>query len=269
MAVVFRSVEPVAELIDEVFTRFGIPTAGEMNRPLHRSPALRALVALLQLDLDDWPFKRLLGVLKSNFFQPVMPEWTDARLGDIERTIRRLQIPRGRKRLIEQIDASKDQATLAVIQHLAAALDAMPAKATLPDWAKAWERLAGETGLLGRKNQWPVATSSNPQSPIPNPSSAWDRLMTTLSDAGRLAAWTRQHPPELDRRAALAALLDILDGESLGSADDEVGRVRILRGRKRPVAPDAYLFLAGLSEKAFSSARTGKTASTARPTICG
>ena len=83
------------------WTRFSAglasPWSFESGQTLDRSPALRALMALLQLDLDDWPFDRLLAVLGSNYFQPDWPEWREAcRLADVERTIRGLQIPRGR-----------------------------------------------------------------------------------------------------------------------------------------------------------------------------
>jgi len=54
----------------------------------------QALAALLQLDLDDWPFGRLLATLGGTTFSP-WPEWQDGRAAaDVERTIRSLQIPR-------------------------------------------------------------------------------------------------------------------------------------------------------------------------------
>ncbi len=103
IAVVFRSPQDSAELIDEVFSRLGIPFKQESGSTLDHSPALRSLVALLQLDLDDWPFDRLLAVLGSNYFQP---GWR----GDsaaVEQTIRQLQVPRGRKSLIEQLGSKE------------------------------------------------------------------------------------------------------------------------------------------------------------------
>ena len=83
IAVVFRSLEPIAELVHEVFGQLGIPVAVESGQALNRSPVLRALVTLLQLDLDDWPFDRLLAVLGSNYFQPDWPEraWPAASSG--------------------------------------------------------------------------------------------------------------------------------------------------------------------------------------------
>ena len=127
---------------------------------------MRALAALTQLDLDDWPFEQLLTVLGSNYFQPGWPEWREGRAAvHVERTIRRLQIPRGREPLLRQLAARSSgspgqstagdaarQITLAIAQGLADALDALPQRGTLSEWAQAWQRLAAETGLPMRSN---------------------------------------------------------------------------------------------------------------------
>ena len=91
IAIVFRSVENTAELVHEVFGRLGIPVVIESGHRLDRSPALRALASLLQLDLDDWPFDRLLAILGSNYFQPQGVPWPVARTATVERAIRRLR----------------------------------------------------------------------------------------------------------------------------------------------------------------------------------
>jgi len=171
-----------------------------------------------------------------------------------------------------------------VLGRLAATLDRLPERATPAGWATAWEQLAAETGLLAAMDRPGVLHGDCPSfraagdcpnfraagdcpnfraakmglSPSPTPQSpqiadrvAWARLVDALTAADRLAAWMDRHPPELDRREALAALLDILAGERVGSSGDESGRVRVLsaasvRGLRIP-----YVFLAGLSEKAF------------------
>jgi hypothetical protein len=57
----------------------------------------------LELDADDWPMHKLLGVLGNNYFQPDAVEWNDRLAARAERDIRRLQFPRGRKRLLEGV----------------------------------------------------------------------------------------------------------------------------------------------------------------------
>ena len=172
-----------------------------------------------------------------------------------------------------------------ILERLARALDALPQRATLPDWANAWRRLAHETGLLramndndndnerrraeggGRKTEEPgsgrlavgsqsaisnqQSTINPPPSLLPSDHRARGRLMEAAAETERLADWLRQSPPELDRRAAIDTLRDILDGDRVGHAGDESGQVRVLQAESIRSLRIPYLFLAGLSEKAF------------------
>jgi ATP-dependent helicase/DNAse subunit B len=264
----------IKRLVDEVFDWLGIPVVAEAGKTLDRSPALRFLVALLQLDLDDWPFDRLLAVLGSNYFQPDWPEWCGAGPAAVEQTIRGLQVPRGRELLIEQL--SDDGHAFGTANRLAAAFDALPQRATLPEWGKAWRRLAAQTGLrraiydddvsdrlageLVRReddvNPSPARRTSSPAKRHQSDASlfdrrAWDRLMKTLAEDDTLAAWLSQRPPELDRRAAFEALVDIVGSDRVGYSGDESGCVRVLSAESVRSLRVPYLFLAGLSEKAF------------------
>ena len=267
VAVVFRSLGDVTALVDEVFGRLGIPFAIESGLPLQRSPALAALVRLLQTDLEDWPYRQLLAVLRSNYFRPHWPEWREGRAAvDAERSIRHLQIPRGRARLLEQLQAeqsddsrngeagdggdangqSRSARVLALLARFAATLDALPQKASPAEWAVAWQRLAEETGLAAAIEE-DVEDNTIGQTDR----MAWLRLKKVLDDGSTLSRWLEQEPPQWNRREALAALVDILASESLGSAGDESGRVRVLSATSVRALKIPYLFVAGLSEKAF------------------
>ena len=78
--------------------------------------------------------------------------------------------------------------------------------------------------------------------------------MEVLAAGDTLAAWLQRRPPELDRRAAVEALLDILRSERVGHAGDESGYVRVLSASSVRSLRIPYLFLAGLSEKVFPPA---------------
>ncbi len=58
----------------------------------------------------------------------------------------------------------------------------------------------------------------------------------------------------MDRKQAREALVDILGSQTLGSANDEPGRVRVLSAASARHLRIPYLFLAGLSEKSFPAA---------------
>jgi len=263
IAVVFRSLHEAGPLVGEVFDELGIPYALESGQSLDRSPALAALIALLQLDVDDWPMGRLLGVLGSNYFRPPWPEWEEdnTRIA-AERAIRRLQIPRGRRRLLERLadrtrgDETGESAVSAVsaaLRRLAETLDELPKQTTLGDWADAWERLARRTGL------WAAIRPEEELPALASPSrlpdrTAWDRLIAALKEGDTVCRWLARQPPELNRREALATLRDIITAQCVGHGGEESGRVRVLSAPSVRALRIPYLFLAGLSEKAFPPA---------------
>ena len=246
IAVVFRSPQDSGSLAAEVFSRLGLPIAWEQGERLDRVPILRSLVRLLKLDMDDWPFNSLLAVIGGNYFQPVWPEWQTGRTSiDLERAIRQQQIPQGRKALLKELSSLPLPSPLSL---LAAAFDELPAKATLPGWAKAWEKLARQTGML-RDLDW--KGESGKPGIQKSDALAWKCLLSLLSAGDRLAGWLKQHPPELTREEAFRALVDILGSERLPAGAEESGRVRVLSASSVRSLHIPYLFLAGLSEKAF------------------
>jgi RecB family exonuclease len=333
IAVVFRRPQEVGDLVGEVFRKLGIPFALQSGRPLGRAPLLATLVALLRLDADDWPMPDLLAILGSNYLSAGLT-------AGVERTIRGLQIPRGRKQLIGRLakgplppprrvrdketgkPGDKEirgegegglpgppggptdnwqlttdnclRAARAVVGHLADALDGLPERATLPEWGRAWQRLAERLGLLR------AAAGSLPagHEHAVADEDAWRQLQAAVAEIHRVSRWLGQEKgtvpfsacperqadenrdspqvqcsphtpcaeirhtacadynsiselPRLDRRQAMAELVDILNSEPIAGGGEEWGRVRVLsaagaRGLRIP-----YLFMAGLSEKSF------------------
>ena len=255
IAVVFRSAQDADSPIAEVLTELGVPFALETGQTLDRSPALAALVTLLRLDTEDWAPGDLLAVLRSNYFRPDWPEWHHGETAaPAERIIRRLRIARGRKHLFDSLEAAGSTGqpkglsdTTVVLQRLAAALDELPQKASSGQWAKAWQRLARETGLLA------VAEEELPERLQVGLSDrqAWARLIDAMDSGDTLADWLESQPPMLDRREALSALQDVLTAERVGFGGDESGRVRVLSAASVRALRVPYLFLAGLSERVF------------------
>ena len=255
-----------------------------VGQALDRSPALRAWprwcnwISTIGRSAGCWP------CWAATTFSPTGPSGTSGRAAaDVERTIRKLQIPRGRRRLIEQL-AGKGKGGLAVRSRvarppsgsachpgrgprLAQVLDALPERATLPDWGNAWQRLAQETGLqramdTGRgKGEGEGGRGGSGEFPFPRPgfplsirSSCLGSVEGGVAAGDTLAGWLARRPPELDRRAAFEALLDILRSERVGHAGDESGCVRVLWAASVRSLRIPYRFLAGLSEKVFPPA---------------
>ena len=277
--VLFRSLDAVATLVREVFGRYGIPFALESSVPLRSARSVLVLGELMELVVEDWPVRRLLAVVNHSYFQPDWPQWQQGRAALVtEQILRLLGIPGGRKELFEALGRladSEDQGhsedpkapqaktALALLEWLAEVLDALPQKATLSGWAKAWRRLAAEVGIFraismlsGSDYQTAASVGADLSASDMHPSangeqSAWEELASLLDGADRLWSWLRRPAPELDRQQALAVLTDLLRRTSLPFRTMEAGRVRVLSvWTARPLrAP--YVFLAGLSEKAF------------------
>ncbi len=282
IAVVFRQPQDRGGLVGEVFAARGIPVAFESGPLLARAPVVLALTTLLRLVVDDWPLNVLPVVLGSSYFRPAWPEWLEGKaLAASDRMIRHLQVREGRQPLLQRLevlarresevpvaDAPEQQSArartggasgtpgsgtrdaavaAALLGRLAAALDELPERATLAAWGQAWQRLAEQTGLLR------TVQSDDPAAFEIADAAAWNCLQEALRESDQLARALGRESPELDRRAALAALMDLAGSQRMKSPGNDAGRVRILsaasvRGLKVP-----YLFLAGLCEKSFPS----------------
>ena len=75
--------------------RLEIPFYIENAESLGTHRPVLMLVRLLELDAEDWPMHKLLGVLGNNYFFPAEVDWDGLAAGRAEVAIRSLQIPRG------------------------------------------------------------------------------------------------------------------------------------------------------------------------------
>ena len=279
VAVVFRSLGEVDGLVREVFGKLGLPFVLESGQALDRSAALGALVGLIRLDVEDWPFRGLLAVVSNDYFQPDWPEWQDGLAAvAAERAIRDLQIPYGRARLLEQLGReatgrsasgegepcaptderhARARQALAVLARLEQVLEGLPDRASLGQWAEAWRGPAEQTGLIGTIEEHPSTADDAPADPAGRTTTAvpdriaWERLEDALRTSDRLCRRLGRTPPELDQREALASLLDTLQSVTVCDGVDESGRVRILSAASVRALQIPYLFVTGLAERSF------------------
>jgi ATP-dependent helicase/nuclease subunit B len=127
---------------------------------------------------------------------------------------------------------------MAVLQRLAAAVDALPKQAMLGGWARAWAELAGQLGIVDESGE-----ACRRQD--------FGILLDSLAEGDRLAALLGWEPVVLDRRQALAALMDTARNVRSRCPPDESGRVRVLAAPSVRAVQVPYLFFAGLAEKSF------------------
>ena len=262
--VVFRSLSDVDDLVRSTFSEFGIPVAIGSIPALERAPIMSALVGWLRLDQQDWPFRQLLAVLVHNYFRPKWPEWQQGRAAAAaERLVRRLQIPSGRSALLVQLErlatimtpqganeedrasSSHVQAKLALplVVRMSRMLDALPTRATFSEWAAAATELAITAGMLPSDTGQAAVESADQM--------AWSQLMAALGAKEQLSNWLNLPPAVLSRGEFFEHLKEALRCEPAQVGQDETGCVRVLSAESVRNLSAPYVFLAGLSEKAF------------------
>ncbi len=264
--VVFRSLADAAPLVREVFARFGIPALVAAAPTLGSAPIIAALMCWLRLDQDDWPFRQLLALATHNYFRPSWPEWHGGRAAvALERTARELALSSGRDALVaavERMAARADEALTSkqrasrrslsaalaapLVRRMIATLERLPQQATIGQWAESLHELGREVGLVAAAEAAPLDPDRAQQDLL-----AWQQLRDTLAECQRVARWTGDEARVLSRRELLAELEDLVRWVELPPAGDQTGCVRVLSAESARNLTAPYVFLAGLSEKAF------------------
>jgi ATP-dependent helicase/nuclease subunit B len=177
-----------------------------------------------------------------------------------------LQIPSGRAALVAQAERLaggsarrkmppsqrptlvQRQAKLAwpLLARMGQVLDQLPHGATLSKWADAITELADAIGLLQPAVPQDAGLPSACDDRV-----AWQQLIAALRASETLSRWLGRRPAELSRRQFVEHLEEVLRCESMPLSHDEVGRVRVLSAESARNLSAPYVFVAGLSEKAF------------------
>ena len=264
--VVFRSIgDEIAQLVSEVFEEYGIPAAIDHRPMLESAPVVRSLIAWFECEQDDWSFRKLAPLLVSNYFRPPWPEWQNgAAAAAAEHVVRRLQST-GRLALLSQLErvsaepipASRDEddasarlerdARLArpLLERLGRLFDTLPARATATEWAETIFDLAEASGM---------AAAIDSDDAVPHDRAAFDALLDALRETDRLAGWMGGQSAQLSLGECLNQLREIARSVVWPIATEEPGRVRVLSAENARHLSAPYVFMAGLSERAFPPA---------------
>jgi ATP-dependent helicase/DNAse subunit B len=264
--VVFRSLGELAPLVREIFARFGIPALVSAPRTLESAPLLAALVHWLRLEQEDWPFREVLAAMGHNYFRPEWPEWNHGRsAGELEELVRGLELPSGRADLLGAIEwlevkgyqelAEKQrtsrkslaaQTAAPLLRRILATFDQLPRAATAAQWSQALEVFVKDLGMFRAVDEQPLGEQAAIQDRL-----AWTRLAQSLAESERFARWIGEPAPVLSRSDFFDLLQDLLRTEEQPLAADETGKVRVLSAESARGLAAPYVFVAGLSERAF------------------
>ncbi len=277
IAIVFRSIESNAALVQEVFDEYGIPVAIEASAKLEQSPLLQAVVGLVRLAADDWPYRQFVAVLGNNYFQPKWQEYSEKAISATQWAIRQVQVPRGRKLLMDALEwHSREQAAesetgegqadqteqweharrrqrfqeaFKLVNRLAKLLESIQRPRPLRQWIAAIDDLAEKAGMVSIAES--PQTKRGIQQSAATDLDAWRSLKSALAAIDQLENRLRLPQKSIQPKKFLRLLLDVLATDPLPVESDDVGRVRVLSAQSVRGLSIPYLFLAGLSEKAF------------------
>jgi len=277
--VAFRSWGDVAGRISEVFADHGIPFSMEPWQSLNFAPLFCAIVSLLRLHDEDWPFGQLLSVVGNRLFRAfdMRDEGTDELSQDariaIERCLRSALLPSGRRALLDQIrrgasspvanrdslekktprDEKKEKFTLQAklafekLANLASLLEQLPPKARLSEWILHLERLLVGLDALPK----PGESSAAQRDKI---LSSWNLLRKGLRSIEMGNGRSASDPSELTLNDLMNLLETVGSELQMPAEHDAVGRVRILNAEAARYVSAKHVFLAGLRESSFSPA---------------
>ncbi|MCA9247795.1 MAG: exodeoxyribonuclease V subunit gamma, partial [Planctomycetales bacterium] len=209
---------------------------------------------MLHVAVEDWPFRRLLSLLTSNYFAPAWPEWLDGRAAaDAERLIRHLQVPRGSEELLKELQrcGGRDDEfgaaagrALQFLTRLRQCFERLPPHAAPSQWAATFDELADEFGMF--------ANAEDDRLPaVDGDRRGWQRLQELLVRADQQRAWLGDDAHALDLAGAIELVEELLAIETLPASADATGCVRILSAEAARTLEIPVLFFAGLSERSF------------------
>jgi ATP-dependent helicase/DNAse subunit B len=256
--------------MNEFFTEAGIPCYVDERRMLGRSPLLKAVLAVLQLELENWPFRRLVSLLDSSCFQP---RWKEYAYGsgarDVARVLRKLQLAGQRERILAGLKrgvteagpvAVGDQApggdtrfhraverAEALLLRLSDELQPLREPHLFSDWVSLVVSLGERLGMA--RFQPPPAHRTAID--LQQDQQAWEAFRETLYNAARAEAIWDRNPPPLSLSEFLSELTDLMQRQGIGHVAAEEGQVRVLQAAQVRNLDVPYLFVAGLTERGF------------------
>ncbi|OYW22092.1 MAG: hypothetical protein B7Z55_05080, partial [Planctomycetales bacterium 12-60-4] len=261
----------------EGLTAAGLPVWCDTGAPVQESGLVKFLLAILQSELEDWPFARLTGVLGSSYLRSTSYPGDlahDARA--VSRALRGLRLPQGRHDILTGVEraaarftktpdsaaefpddaddpihsalpAEVYQCACRLLRWYAQVTEVLRKSRSLGDWVDAIAELLNELGAIGSGD---INADDHPDRPV------WDQWQRLLRDAAAAEVCYRGTPQNLSCSDFLAELRDLLVGERSDPPPEPPGCVRILGLDQLRHLQTSYLIVAGLTEESFPRRRS-------------
>ncbi|HLJ11317.1 MAG TPA: PD-(D/E)XK nuclease family protein, partial [Planctomycetaceae bacterium] len=237
--------------------------------PLARLPPFKALLNVLKMELEDWPFRRLTAFLTSSLF---CLDWRELAGGqaarDVAAELRRVEAADGRGRILAALERAAAQSppaesaadsartsshapaarrALLLLQRLSETTHGLRRSHNLDGWSSVVVDIVRTFGLDGvsLENDAPAGSRS-----------FGETLASILFDAARAERVADIEPIELTLSEFVPLLTDLFEQQSLMCGRREEGRLRVIAAEQVRNLEVSYLFLAGLAESSFPRHRT-------------
>jgi len=262
IVVALREGDEIVDQLDETLAAAGIPHWCQTHLRFSQTPIARAIFALLQMELDDWAFDRLVPLLRSNYFRPVWQASGDRyAINQTPGVLRKWKLGSGRQRILQRLArlaaeaASEEErphieAVLNLLRALSNATDRLRQPADFSGWVDRLATLCSELGIAAEENVRPGSPSSHNTSLDGRDSEHWRQLEDVLYDAARTISLLEK-PRALDLAEFVRQLRDVLDSQTFTSGETGRGKVLVLDASEIRNLEVPYLFLAGLTESSF------------------
>ncbi|MCH8830801.1 MAG: PD-(D/E)XK nuclease family protein, partial [Planctomycetes bacterium] len=257
IVVAFRSLEESAELLREIFTAAGIPFQCEAGFLLSRSRVLKALFDVVRLECEDWPFERLLAVLRSNFFRPDWDVFKNeravsalaAQLRNRKLHTQRTVMLRVLRREKTRLESNPDETDPDEFESISLACE------LLEQLSSATQRLRGETDFRGWCERVLQLGRELGIASDETDAQTWGDFERILFDAAK----TDEFSPAPARKMKLAefhqAVSEMIEGHELPQPEESRRCVRILDAGSVRNLDVPHLLLGGLTEANYPRSR--------------
>ncbi len=264
-----RSISDDGPRLCQYLASAGLPVWCEAESPFTSSSVVRAVLSLLQLELEDWPFQRLHAFLDSYLFHPGWPELESGRaIRAVAASLRYLRIDAGRDVMLRALrghlaDSSNSSATRGdsfhenarlaapLLMRLSKTLDRLRRPHTLNDWADVLAALGDD---LGWKHRIDTATDELGRSESRD-LDLLQRILRTAAEADQKLVTTGR-ARSLSLADFVSEFRDLLSHETVNSETETGGCIRILGVEQIRNLDIPHLFLIGLTENSFPTTRT-------------
>lgn len=277
IVVAFRSTNDYADVVSEVFTEAGIPFVCENRESLSSAAVIKAFMAVLHLEAENWSFRRLRSLLDSSYFDPQWPEYAEGTaVRDVSAQLRQFKLREERVAILERLErASRDDNSdeeisperakkrrgqrqsagiaTTLLSRLSETLEPLRRRQNMRAWAESLTRIARELRIDPRT--LPRPTNERDARMYDRDTRIWQVFEKALFSITAVDEEFFPTTRTVGLKELLAEITDLLQGVKFPQHGKTIGKVRVFDAAQARNLEVPYLFVGGLTETGFPARR--------------